>query len=244
MGRGKMKTGLKIVMSVVAVLFLGIVGYCQLIYPTEYPRGAWRYKMTVRVETPEGIKSGAAVREVRVRTGIDFPDRGSGTAIGARGEAVVVDMGKRGVMFGLMRSSRSVDYAYSIFFKKFSLPGKRNGAESATPEGVRYYNGLKSGKAGLSSEEYPEFVRFRDMKDPKSVELVDPNDLESSFGEGVKLLDVEIAITDEPVTRGIEAWLGWLPSHRKGYLDGQFAGGGPELSNILHSGDFQRGTNQ
>jgi hypothetical protein len=29
--------------------------------------GSWRYKMTVEVETPEGLKTGSAVREVFFR---------------------------------------------------------------------------------------------------------------------------------------------------------------------------------
>jgi hypothetical protein len=32
------------------------------------PSGTWRYKMTVEVETPEGIKSGLAVREVTIHS--------------------------------------------------------------------------------------------------------------------------------------------------------------------------------
>jgi len=45
-----------------------------------YVSGTWRYKMTVVVETPEGIKSGSAVREVSNSTpwlGLDLPEAGN-----------------------------------------------------------------------------------------------------------------------------------------------------------------------
>ena len=59
---------------------------------------------------------------------------------------------------------------------------------------------------------YPYFVRFKDIKDPKSVEQVDPDNLAKSFGTGVKLKSLTVQMTDEPVTVGIEKRLGWLGS--------------------------------
>ena len=47
---------------VLAVLY----GSAKLIWRQAYPSGSWRYKMTVVVQTPEGIKTGSAVREVDV----------------------------------------------------------------------------------------------------------------------------------------------------------------------------------
>ena len=57
---------------------------------------------------------------------------------------------------------------------------------------------------------YPMLVRFRDVRDPKSVEAVDAGALDKSFGAGVKLRRIVLAVTDDPVTSGIENWLGWL----------------------------------
>lgn len=59
-------------------------------------QATWRYKMTVTVETPEGIKTGSAVREIsNSLQGNNWPDVGN--PAGVRGEAVVVDLSKRGV---------------------------------------------------------------------------------------------------------------------------------------------------
>jgi len=65
--------------------------------------GTWRYRVTVEIETPEGIKSGSAVRELSVGTPlINLPDAGNPGRI--RGEAVVIDLGVIGKVFSLLPS--------------------------------------------------------------------------------------------------------------------------------------------
>ena len=86
----------------------------------------------------------------------------------------------------------------------------------------------------------PHFVTFKDMNDPMTVENVDGKDLSKTFGEGVLLKDITLEITTDPITWGnINHYLPWLEGLKGGYLDGQFLGGGPSLSNILHAGNFQ-----
>ena len=46
------------------VVLLAVVGVGYVACAEMFPSGTWRYKMTVTVETPEGIKTGSAVREV------------------------------------------------------------------------------------------------------------------------------------------------------------------------------------
>jgi hypothetical protein len=48
------------------------------------------------------------------------------------------------------------------------------------------------------------------VKDPKTVMLVDPNDIGATLGPGVKWRQITLEITDEPVTEGIEMKLPWL----------------------------------
>ena len=96
------------------------------------------------------------------------------------------------------------------------------------------------------------FVTFAEMDNPNTVKnatnitritpsAVNYNLKSEIFGKGVSLKDITIEITDAPVTWKIENRLPWLSRIKGGYLDGQFAGGGPNLSNILYGGDFKRG---
>jgi hypothetical protein len=56
----------------------------------------------------------------------------------------------------------------------------------------------------------PMLVRLREPHDPASVQLVDPLDLEASFGAGVVLKRTFVEITNDPITTGIEGRLPWL----------------------------------
>ena len=67
-----------------------------------YPSGTWRYKITIEVETPEGIKSGYAVREVTAQTRITINPDLPPEMFNTFGEAVVIDLGKYGTLFSLI----------------------------------------------------------------------------------------------------------------------------------------------
>jgi hypothetical protein len=66
------------------------------------------------------------------------------------------------------------------------------------------------GPIALPQKLYPNFLRFRDIKDPTTAELVDPDNLAKSFGPSIRLVRVTIEITDEAVTRDIRNVLPWL----------------------------------
>jgi hypothetical protein len=217
-------------------LLVGLVAvatslYCggRIAWDTVYPSGTLRYKMTVSVETPEGIKTGSAVREIYFyRTPQLVPDASPWIAGVSKGEAVVVDLGKRGVLFALMRGlvGRDTDYGHDIIPNAFPPPDAANDISCChfTKEGVRYYRTLKIGFTTLDIKEYPEFVRFRDLKDPKTVEnvldmgkidehgnyTIKADHFEEMFGKGVKLKEITIEVTDAPVTTGIDKYLQWL----------------------------------
>lgn len=209
-------------------------------------RSSWiyRYRLAVEVETPEGPKTGSGVIEVRRAVApwpLSYVDLSHGAmTIVAKGEAVVIDLGARGLLFALLVGQDekgrvgSPDAAGYLPAKVFLRTGalRESDETQADLETLRAY-------ADLAPAEIPFLVRFRDIDDPRSVEKVDPNDLAASFGPGVRLLGASIEMTGDPVTTGIEKQLGWLAALKGGYLDGQFTGGGPALSNILHGGNFK-----
>ena len=238
----------------------GLIAVIYVAWTTIYPSGTLRYKMTVVVETPEGIKTGSAVREVYIgRSPQLFGSTSSGKALLTKGEAVVVDLGQRGVLFALMRGASGSDYGHQIVFDAFPSPGSTEPLSSA---GIRYYRSLKNAKVTLKPEQYPMFVRFREMKDPKTVESVyqavpydGRNDkgfyigtayhitdhFEETFGAGVKLKEVTIEVTDDSVMIGLVKLLPWLPEYYDKGLDGDLFGNFKAknlLANFLSSGAF------
>ena len=164
-----------------------------------YPFSFWSYKLTLVVETPEGLKTGSAVRWVYFSVMPKLLPEEHGIDAGVKGEAVAVDLGQRGVLFSLMKGEAGYD---NIVNREFPYEG-------GVRRRILYYTFLKE-KKELAFDKIPMMVRFRDINDPKSVEKVDPNDLEKSFGKGVKLVSATLEMTDEDMTKGVVDK--WLPS--------------------------------
>jgi hypothetical protein len=57
----------------------------------------------------------------------------------------------------------------------------------------------------------------------------------------VKLKEITLEITDQPVSRGIVEKLPWLKTVGRGYLDGRSMNSRPELANMLDAGNFATG---
>jgi hypothetical protein len=221
----------------------------------------YRYRLTVEVDTPEGLKRGSSVIEVKTR-------RASQNAIPSpgllshkvRGEAVTVDLGARGVMFALLRSDTDNDWASRVLFALARTVSfeEIKGREANTAFDLRfndmmslkgaqvlprYFRDLPpNGKDANIPTAYPMLVRFGDIADPKTVAKVDPDDLAASFGKGVTLRRITIERTKDQVTTGIERRLGWLPTQKgqlvKASLDAPYA---DRLLSDVSDYDFSRG---
>src|ERR1700722_17123777 len=77
---------------------------------------SWRYKMTVTVETPEGVKMGSAVREVTRYRVFNLTTKWT-YRFKVRGEAIVIDLGKRGTLFPLLVGSVWADYGTDVLVR-------------------------------------------------------------------------------------------------------------------------------
>lgn len=257
----KYKKALKIfAISICSILVLLYALYYIFLTSGPYDRVEvrWRYKMTVQIDTPEGVKAGSAVREVRhsaaasLRTG-----KWAGGSHDVKGEAVVVDLGQRGAVFALMTGGPfGADHWWHVVTTQAFPPPADTGA--GLPDGARYYAALAStAPVELPPGAYPAFVYFRDPKDPKTVESLLSFKKESDaynapwviaqdrfaevFGEGVALKSVTIEMTREPVTTGVvERYLGWLKSI-KSNIDGTSVTMSNELHNVLHKAHFKVG---
>ncbi|MEO0501377.1 MAG: hypothetical protein AAF205_12610 [Pseudomonadota bacterium] len=199
------------VLGVLAVLLAG----CGERLPT------YRYKLTVEVDTPEGVRTGSAVREVRSGISGSIPAPGS-VRRAVAGEAVAVDLPNGETLFALLIEDQSLEkspriltadaghVAQYVFMDRIKTePGFVGGSEAYKS----YVAALstRTYRAEVPRQFYPQLVRFDDITDPTSVEAVDADDLSASFGEGYALRRIVVETTDETVTRNIEEWLKWLP---------------------------------
>lgn len=180
----------------------------------------FRYRLTVEVETPQGLRAGSSVIEVEQNLGRSAASPANSQIYRkVRGEAVAVDLPDGQTLYALLRSENNVDWASSIV-QALSPSVEGESFEErfdnvllleAPVEVPRVWteDGLMKGKSA-----YPMLVTFGDEADPTSVERVDPDDLAASFGAGVRLKRITVELTDDPVTRGIEERLAWLKNTR------------------------------
>jgi hypothetical protein len=217
----------------------------------------YRFKMTVEVETPEGLKTGYSVYQVGASNNAFrlLPDENA-RGWSVKGEAVAVDLPGGQTLFALMKTGADHGDLAGLSMETLDPLYKNDVVESAqriaagkalrgavvvppTRPRSHYDNGELIWE---DVPNYPLLVRFKDARDPKSVELVDPANLAKSFGPGVKLKRITVAVTDEDVTTGIGGRLakwGVLPDHG---LDDKFRPTpNPTLAQQLGFRDFSRG---
>ena len=200
-------------------------------------RSDYRFRMTVEVETPQGLRSGSSVYAVWAAN--DFP--GSQKRLWrVSGEAVAVDLPDGRTLFALLRTNAHFEDMVGLsmtaldpgFTSQYDVVGTAKRFEAMDGNGR---------EALVDPANYPMLVTFRDIDDPASVELVDPDNLAASFGEGVKLKRITVQITDDSVTTGIEKRLGWLKRGADGGLDRTMGvNAQPTLAQQLSFLDFRR----
>lgn len=218
------------VMGFLAGSFAAVLGGCGILGGNGY-----RFRMTVEVATPDGIKTGSSVMKVTAYKSFRLTSEEKAGGGGLTGEAVVVDL-PGGPLFVTLKMPRAGDNLDTVTTLTLA-PETPRGQLDAYVAAVNDLGGpFSNAKAELPRANWPLMVRFRDIADPKSVEQVDPEVI------GVKRILVET--TGDAVTTGIEKQLAWLsnegltldPSGGIDFL------GYPPLAKQIRQRDFKSGT--
>ena len=209
----------------------------------------YRYKMTVEVATPDGVKSFSSVRQVRQEQKSSVLNSG-GRTVDTRvaGEAVVLDL-PGGPVFALLSRPDDADYAKYIAGAalKADMPPKVRDGPGDDLDALAREQQFMVDVAGPKElprtrpsrdkvrdpeplELWPFFVRFGDLGDPTSVREVSPESI------GVRRITIEI--TNDSVSDQLRAYLPWLETFRGRKLDGQRFNNSTTLSNTLSAGSF------
>jgi hypothetical protein len=209
---------------------------------------SYKYKLSFEVETPGGIKSGFNVVEIS-HASVSIP--AGGTMTHARGEALYLDLGPgQRPLIALLTSHRDGETnkmvghwgevaPFNVLARLYGETFTDYGSKNENIYKLVQYRGAKA--VSPSDSDLPDLVTFADIKDPKSVMLVDPGDLAATLGPGVKWKSITLEITDEPLTTGIETWLPWLGGLRGGGLDGKLSGPDDPFIDTLAGRNFKRG---
>jgi len=177
-------------------------------------RPGHKYRLTVEVTTPEGIRTASGILSV-------VPDRNynrSGRTV-MRGEAVYVDLGKGKNLVALLAHQQGpkLDLDDINYVALRAYGAARGNRVSFTDIG------RQTGIVPVQGEQIPVLVSFADPKDPATARLVAADHANLVLGDGyaIRGLTAEVVpngfwpidfggVLGEPVTRGIEAKLPWL----------------------------------
>jgi len=209
----------------------------------------YRYRLTVEVETPEGLKSGFSVIEVEQKLvgGGSDPGAGQSLSLKVRGEAVAVDLPDGRTLYALLRSENDIEWAGRVYLRLNPCDKGEAACEDNVLEVTGEQTLPRMWRANVLQNErsaYPMFVTFDDEADPTSVKLVDADDLAATFGEGAKLRRITVELTDDQVTKGIEDRLGWLGEYPEPSLKPGHGLKDYSLPATLKHGAFRQGVNQ
>jgi len=175
-------------------------------------RPGHKYRLTVEVQTPEGVKSASGVMAVH-------PDRSysRGGHTLTRGDAVLVDLGGGKNLFALLahidNKSVDLDGMNYVALRAYNAAGRK-----ASFNEMSRMTGAVPVKGAL----VPVLVTFTDLNDPGTAREVLPDEVEAGLGKGFHVGSISVEVVPnglwpldfggrlgEPVTRGIEAKLSW-----------------------------------
>jgi hypothetical protein len=175
-------------------------------------RPGHKYRLTVEVETPAGMKSASGVMAV-------VPDRGysRGGHTTTSGDALFVDLGGGKNLLALMaHRDKSLDLD-GMNYLALRAYGAAGGKHVSFNEMSRM-----TGVVPVKGELMPLLATFSDLADPGTMRDVPPDDLETVMGHGYHLRAVTVEVVPngfwpldfggalgEPVTRGILTRLAW-----------------------------------
>ena len=178
----------------------------------------YRFRLTVEVETPQGLRSGSSVYQVWANDTTAVLPEEAKRDWGVKGEAVAVDLPGGRTLFALLKTVNPMREDLARMSMAALDPAFNNDiVESARR--ISRGSGVRA-NADVMPNNYPLLVRFRDVADPKSVERVAAANSAAAFGPRVRLRRITVEVTDDPVTTGIEKRFSWWNAFRNHHFDG------------------------
>jgi hypothetical protein len=175
-------------------------------------RPGHKYRLTVEVETPGGVKSASGIMAVH-------PDRSysRGGRTRTRGDAVFVDLGGGKNLLALLahidNKSLDLDAMNYVALRAYNAAGRKVSFNEMS---------RTTGVVPVKGALVPVLVTFADLSDPGTAHVVPPDQMEATLGKGFRVGSISAEVVPnglwpldfggplgEPVTRGIEAKLPW-----------------------------------
>ncbi len=151
----------------------------------------WHQKMVLYFDTPDGPITASSVIRVDFTGAMAWAGDLNHDHTDLIGEAVVADLGGR-YLFALIEED-----AGRMIVRALPQDKKEQSFKSSIIWIKKQTEPLE-----LPMSLWPRMVTFKDVKNPTTVELVDPANIAAAFNDGFSLSRVTIQVTEEPLTKG------------------------------------------
>lgn len=191
----------RMVLFAAPALFLGLASCAP-------PVHSYRYRLTLEVEADGAVRRVSTVRESFYRPSVDSLQGLSTSQKTASGPPVVVDLGPRGVLIAtLMGRERDPktgrfgtnDYLWGpspIIGRTLARSGRRESYALAP----KLFSWPRRARVEIPLDDLPLLLRLRAANDPSYAEIVDPADLSTTFGPGVRIKAAYVEPTSEQLS--------------------------------------------
>ena len=173
---------------------------------------SYKFKMIVEAETPQGIRTGSAIMRVHASKNVRLTAHEHQGGAAVHGEAVILD-GPKGPVFVLPAPDLGAMGRtwLAVQVTKAFEPSVNSLDAADFLRTVRILNETDNVRtAFLSRKDWPVMVRFENIDDPASVEIVEPEEI------GVR--QIKLTTSRNPLTCKIDRWLQWLPARAGGNI--------------------------
>jgi hypothetical protein len=201
------------------VVCAALYGVGLWLWPASYPSYTIRYRLTLDVNVEGTHHIGSGVVEAIFQTRPRFPPESGDTSAYLKGYAITVDLGERGLLIAVDGESHTrraefvgggVIYG-STGYLRLPFAIWRNSRSTQFGSETEYFAAPENRTPiALNLLMLPLLVRFRDLNDRNSLEEVDPEHLDATFGPGVSLESATFQIVDDPVSPMPANWPEWL----------------------------------
>ncbi|HKX49483.1 MAG TPA: hypothetical protein VJQ48_03550 [Candidatus Binatia bacterium] len=201
-------------------LLLGSIPIALSAVGAEPKSYSYRYKITVTaIDGGQTISSSnvVSVREQSINNAQMVPK--------LCGEATVVKLRNGNYLFALLtgpalplvpKRQQWGGSPTQVLLQRLGLPTEWNYDDDS---GIRRLSGIRQ-IVRLDSDQMPEFVAFRNLRDPRTIESIDPHQSVTSLNGNAKIESVTIQPTNEEITKDrIKVALPWFNPSRD-FIDG------------------------
>jgi hypothetical protein len=196
-----MRKTLRIIMGVLAVI--AVLG---LLFKLYFPSYTYRYQMTFEVEVDGRIHSGSSVIEVSWQV-----QKFIGPAASVRGQAALVDLGDKGILFMSLGGSGDphvtgvLSLAHNAYHASGHIPIK----------GYNFYRELEllsspMERVPLLTNNRPQFIWLPDRNDPATARPLKADAFSTFIAPNIRFHQAWVQTTWAPVTTDLAQKLPWV----------------------------------